>query len=80
MVVDYTVAGDVFQPGKPRPWANSQPDYRGGGNPVFDITPDGKRLVIPGDFNRTVRPTGNVHLTFLVHWFDELRRRVPDSR
>ena len=48
MVVDYTVAGDVFQPGKPRPWANSQPDYRDGGNPVFDITPDGKRLVIPG--------------------------------
>jgi len=45
------------------------------------VSPDGKRLVIPGDFSsQEEQPKGNVHVTFLVHWFDELNRRVPVKR
>src|SRR2546422_3902274 len=77
MVVDYTIAGDVFQAGRPRPWAHSQPAYGGGAgsNPVFDSFPDGKHLAIPGELSQAEQqPKGNVHVTFLVHWFDDLSR------
>ena len=82
MVVDYTIAGDVFQAGRPRPWAHSQPAYVvAGSNPVFDIFPDGKHLAIPGEPSQAEQqPKGNVHVTLLVHWFDELSRRVPATR
>ena len=42
----------------------------------YDLTPDDKRLlghVIPG--NAEFQPSGRV--TFLLNFFDELRRRVP---
>jgi len=83
MVVDYTIAGDVFQAGRPRPWAHSQPAYGGGAgsNPVFDSFPDGKHLAIPGELSQAEQqPKGNVHVTFLVHWFDDLSLRVPATR
>src|SRR5262249_40039740 len=39
MVVDYSVDGDVFHPGKPRLWADRQIFYSGASN--IDIAPNG---------------------------------------
>ena len=41
----------------------------------YDLAPDGKRLAaILADSNDEKPPT---HLTFLLNFFDELRRRAP---
>jgi serine/threonine-protein kinase len=51
MVVDYTVEGDSFHNSKPRPWTDKQIGGTtsglpfGAGRPVFDLTPDGKRII-----------------------------------
>jgi hypothetical protein len=44
-----------------------------------DVSPDGKRVVM------FPRPTeeqsqGSVHVTFLLNFFDEVRRRVPTGK
>lgn len=66
--------GDSFAAGKPRVWTETR--LRGGG---FcrndDITPDGKRLAaIAADEDSDKLPT---HLTVLLNFFDELRRKAP---
>jgi len=81
MVVDYTVEGDVFIAAKPRAWADKQilpPDtslpFR-----AFDQSPDGKRIIA---FAPDEGPKGarvNLHVTMLMNWFDEVRRRLPAS-
>jgi len=77
-VADYTVEGNSFRPGKTRPWADKLIVNTNlvGGN-TFDITPDGKRLVVLSNPERTNEAQGNLHVTVLVNFFDELRRRVP---
>jgi hypothetical protein len=76
MVADYTVQGDSFSlVGKPRVWSDVKlfgPTYV-----HKDLAPDGKRFVI---FHRPEAATdskGNLHVTFLLNYFDELRRRAP---
>jgi serine/threonine-protein kinase len=71
--VDYTVSGGVFIPDKPRPWA-STPIQSTGTYPSYDIAPDGKRFVV---FPLSEASGGTVHVTFLLHFFDELKRRLP---
>ena len=45
----------------------------------FDITPDGKRVIMfPQPVSET--STGNLHATFLLNFFDEVRRRVPTGK
>jgi serine/threonine protein kinase len=77
MVVDYKAAGAPFEAGTPRRWGQQQPPDPGRGDPVFEISPDGKRLLTPGDSAPEQPSGGNLHATFPVHWFDQLRRRVP---
>lgn len=50
-----------------------------GARPVFDIAPDGKRFAV---FPRpeSEEKQGNVHVTFLLNFFDELRRKVPVAK
>jgi serine/threonine-protein kinase len=74
MVVGYNVSGDVFTPGQPRAWSPTQ-IRRTGTRQNFDITPDGKRVVM---FPRSaVKPEqSTVHATFLLNFFDEVRRRI----
>ena len=45
----------------------------------YDVAPDGKRLAafLADDANGEKPPT---HLTFLLNFFDELRRRAPASK
>ena len=75
MVVDYTTDGGAFLSGTPRPWSPTQ-ILRDGVRQNFDLAPDGTRVVV------FPRPTGTLdegplHATFLLNFFDEVRRRIP---
>ncbi len=71
MEVEYSVEGEAFVPTKPRPWS-SAPIV----TPGFDVSPDGQRLaVLVPDV--VAGKTEHLHVTFLLNFFDELRRRVP---
>jgi len=74
MVVSYSDKGDSFLPDKPRQWSPT-PILNTGIFWNFDVAPDGKRLaVLPIDTG--TEDKGNLHLTVLLNFFDELRRRV----
>jgi len=94
MVVDYTVEGDSFNVLKSRLWTDKQIltipgiaprgtlDLRQGANGIhrlFDLTPDGRRIIAwePQEEPKEVKV--NLHVTMLQNWFDELRRRLPPS-
>jgi serine/threonine-protein kinase len=75
MVVDYTVNGNSFAPGKPKLWSDVQLFYPGVSN--LDLAPDGKRFIV-----LTTPETGGdgksaVHVTMLQNFLDELKRRIP---
>ena len=75
MAVSYTAKGDSFAAGKPSLWAETR--LRPSGNfSNYDLAPDGKRLaaMVADDADGEKLPT---HLTFLLHFFDELRRKAP---
>jgi len=67
-------------PGTPRLWVAKQFSIGLGDNPgrVFDLAPDGKRIVALLDRVKDEGP-GNLHINFFVNFFDELRRRLPDG-
>ena len=75
MVVDYTTDGGAFFPGTPRPWAQTQ-ILRDGVRQNFDLAPDGKRVVVFPRPTET-KAEGPLHATFLLNFFDEVRRRIP---
>ena len=74
MVVSYS-AGGSFSAGAPREWCPT-PLRIMDNLPPLDLAPDGKRFAVflapesPGS-------SSNVHVTFLLNFFDELKRRVP---
>jgi serine/threonine-protein kinase len=78
MTVNYTAKGDSLAAGKPRMWTETR--LRGTG-PLseYDLAPDGKRLAafVADDASGEKLPT---HLTFLLHFFDELRRKAPAGK
>jgi len=76
--VDYTVVGTSFLYGTPRPWADRPIVNRTvvGGN-TFDISRDGTRVVLIPNTQQAEEAKGNLHLTVLVNFFDEVRRRIP---
>jgi eukaryotic-like serine/threonine-protein kinase len=75
MATSYTIQGDSFTVSVPRVWSPT-PVRRISVQLNFDITPDGKRVIM---FPQPVaeESTGNLHATFLLNFFDELRRKVP---
>ena len=77
MAVGYTARGGSFSPGKARVWTETR--LRNAGNiPNYDLAPDGKRLAaIVADDASEKLPT---HLTFLLNFFDELRRKAPEGK
>jgi Tol biopolymer transport system component len=79
MAVSYTAKGDSFAAGKPRVWTETRMRTLGPSSANYDLAPDGKRLaaMVGDDANGEKPPT---HLTFLLNFFDELRRRAPVSR
>ncbi len=78
MVVTYSAKGDTFAAEKPRLWSDTrilEP------NNIFwnlDLGPDGKRFAV---FPRPQadEQKGSVHVTVLLNFLDELRRKVPVS-
>ena len=78
MVVDYTANRDSLVPGRPRLWSDKQ---------IFctcvlnlALHPDGKRFAGFPMPEAMVGEKGSVHVTFLLNFFDELRRRAPNNR
>jgi Tol biopolymer transport system component/predicted Ser/Thr protein kinase len=72
MVVDYSAQGDLFRAGKPRVWSPVA-IRRMGLRQNFDLSPDGKRVVMfPQPESQE-----SLHFTFLLNFFDEVRRKVP---
>ena len=78
MVVEYTVNGDSFLPGKPRLWSEKQIYYAGVTN--LALAPDGKRFAVFPMPEDAGPGKGSVRVTFLLNFFDELRRRMPPPR
>jgi len=78
MVANYTARGDALLFGTPRVW--SQHLLLDLGSPpvgTYDLAPDGKRFAVILNADGTAEPKPITHLTFLLNFFDELRRRVP---
>jgi Tol biopolymer transport system component len=79
MVVTYTAFGDSFQADKPQLWSPGQFTERGAGNYNFDLHPDGKRFAVlkaPG----TEQAAAVNHVSFILNFFDEIRRKVPPGK
>jgi hypothetical protein len=75
MVVDYTVNGNSFAPGKPRLWLDVQLFYPGSHN--LDLAPGGKRFVVLTAPESAGGGKNAVHVTMLQNFLDELKRRIP---
>lgn len=75
MAADYSVDGDAFVPGKPRLWCGTQVFYPGTAN--LDLAPDGKRFAVLTQPEGAGESKGSVHVTMLLNFFDELKRRLP---
>ena len=80
MVTDYRVTGDSFNQSKPRLWSGQQLH-----DPSrllnYDLAPNGKeRFAISPELKASPVEKGNVHVTLLLNFFDELRRRAPVSK
>ena len=75
MVVDYSVKGDSFVADKPRVWSEKQ--LTDAGNRLYDLAPDGKRVVVLVPAKGLGTETPPNHVIFLENYVDELRRKVP---
>jgi hypothetical protein len=76
MVLDYELKNESFVPHKPRLWSEQQL-HDINGIPNYDLAPDGKQFAIFPELKAPAEEKGNVHMTFLLNFFDELRRRAP---
>jgi serine/threonine-protein kinase len=73
MAAGYTAKADSFAAAKPRVWTETL--LRSTATINYDLAPDGKRLAaIVADDAEEKLPT---HLTFLLNFYDELRRKAP---
>jgi Tol biopolymer transport system component len=77
MVAAYTAKADSFAPDKPRPWSDARILEVPGGPWDLDLAPDGKRFAVFPRPDAAGEQKGSVHVTVLLNFFDELRRRVP---
>jgi serine/threonine-protein kinase len=76
MAASYSVTGDSFAAGQPRPWSQKASILGNG----FDLAPDGKRAVVvmaASGASPAERPTD---VTFLLNFAAELRRKVPPGK
>ncbi len=73
----YTATADAFATDKPHPWSNAQILDPAAILWNLDLAPDGKRFAVFPRPDATGEQKGSVHVTVLLNFFDELRRRVP---
>ena len=78
MAAGFTAKGDSFAAGKVRVWTETRLRIIGL-LPNYDLAPDGNRLAafVAEDASGEKPVT---HLTFLLHFSDELRRRAPAGK
>jgi hypothetical protein len=78
MTVAYTANGNSFVAGKPCVWSEKRIlDLGSPPIPTFDLAPDGKRFAVVLYPDGTAEQKPITHLTFVLNFFEELRRRVP---
>jgi len=75
MVAAYAVKGDSFVADKPRMWSDKQLGDTGG-RKNFDLAPDGKRIAALMPVETAEAQKAQNHVTFLMNFFDEVRRRT----
>jgi len=81
MATAYTAQGDSFVAGKPLPWSNKQLANIGPAGWDLDRAPDGKRFVATvSRADSAGEPKVSVQVTFLLNFFDEVRRRIPTGK
>jgi serine/threonine-protein kinase len=79
MALSYTAKGDSFTPDKPRLWSSMQLfDLAPALN--LDLAPDGKRFAVVPLPESAGEQKGPLHVTFLLNFFDEVRRRIPAGK
>ena len=78
-VATYTAKGDTFIPDKPRLWSDAQILEVNRQYWNLDLMPDSKRFAVFPRPDAADSRKGSVHVTVLLNFFDELRRRVPLS-
>ncbi len=78
MVADYTATGGSFSSNKPRALSDRQIRFAPGLN--FALAPDGKHFAVFPLPEATADDKGPAHVTFLLNFFDELRRKVPAGK
>jgi hypothetical protein len=75
MRVDYTTKGNIFVPGKPRPWPDVELSDLGGAS-AYDVAADGKRLLIVAAKAEPNAGKPDTQLNVLLNFFDEVKRRI----
>jgi serine/threonine-protein kinase len=75
MVVRYAVKADSFVAGRPQVWSDQRVVDPSGPFSFHDLAPDGKHFAAILYSDGTAEP--KQHLTFLLNFLDELKRRVP---
>jgi serine/threonine-protein kinase len=79
MVASYTTKGDSFVPDKPRLWTEKRLADTGYYQNL-DISPDGKRFITLMPAEAQGQQRANNQVTFLLNFFDEVRRRIPEGK
>ena len=76
MVAAYAVKGDSFVADKPRLWSEKQLTGQANVLRNVDLAPDGKRIVALMPVETAEAQKAQNHVTFLMNFFDEVRRRA----
>jgi Tol biopolymer transport system component/class 3 adenylate cyclase/tRNA A-37 threonylcarbamoyl transferase component Bud32 len=77
MVAAYSVRGDSFVADKPRLWSEKKLGGAFNSTKNLDLAPDGNRIVVLRPVEGPGAPQTQTHVTLLMNFFDELRRKVP---
>jgi serine/threonine-protein kinase len=75
MVVEYSTAGGSFKAGKPKAWSQQAILDAGGPFQPYALAPDGKRFAVLLYPDGTADPRNSLHLTFVLNFVNDLRKR-----
>jgi hypothetical protein len=77
MIAPYSVEGGTFHPDQPRQWSPvAVPSHASSGATNVAMAPDGRHFAVlmPAE-----QPLGN-RVTFVMNFFDEVRRKIPAGK
>jgi hypothetical protein len=80
MVTTYSAKGDSFSADKSHAWSDAQILDPNTALWNLDLAPDGKRFVVAPSPETAGGEKGSVHVTVLLNFLDELRRRAPEGK